>query len=210
MSEVPLLLAVFWAATNPPASLASLPEPFEGVERSRRAALVLAGWVVAAALLVLAALLHGPFLDLLDVSASSFDIAAGIVMLAGAWRPLLRGRAIEEATASLLDASPRAALAPLAVPLRAGPARPRAPPGGPRPATRGGRPAAIAYGDRAGEAPAIAVAAVVSGVAALAMLVGPSLRWRHRHALDAALARLTGALLVAVAVGLIVDGVLNV
>ncbi|MCY4455660.1 MAG: hypothetical protein OXC56_05020 [Chloroflexi bacterium] len=195
MSEVPLLLAVFWAATNPPASLASLPEPFEGVERSRRAALVLAGWVVAAALLVLAALLHGPFLDLLDVSASSFDIAAGIVMLAGAWRPLLRGRAIEEATASLLDASPRAALAPLAVPLLASPAA---------------LAAAIAYGDRAGEAPAIAVAAVVSGVAALAMLVGPSLRWRHRHALDAALARLTGALLVAVAVGLIVDGVLNV
>ncbi len=195
MSEVPLLLAVFWAAINPPASVASLPETFRAIERGRRVRLVLAGWGAAAVLLALAALLHGPFLDLLDVSASSFDIAAGIVMLAGAARPLLRGRAIEEATASLLDASPRGAVVPLAVPLLASPAA---------------LAAAIAYGERAGAAPTIAVAVAVSGVAVLAMVVGPLLRWRHRQPLDEALARLTGALLVVVAIGLIVDGVLSV
>ena len=195
MTDTLLLVAVFWAAINPPASLASLPDSFEGVERHRRTALLIGGWVVAVALLALAVVLRQPFLDLLEVSASSFDIAAGIVMLAGAWRPLLRGRAIEEATASLLDATPRAALAPLAVPLLASPAA---------------LAAAIAYGERSGEGPTIAVAAAVSGVAVLAVVVGPLLRWRHRQPLDAALARLTGALLVAIAVGLIVDGVLNV
>ena len=116
MSDALLLLAVFWAAINPPASVASLPDAFEGIERETRRALAATAWVVAAALLALAALLHGPFLDLLDVSAPSFDIAAGIIMLAGAARPLLRGRAVEEVTASLLDASPRAAIVPLAVP----------------------------------------------------------------------------------------------
>ena len=195
MSEVPLLLAVFWAAVNPPASMASLPEAFPAIERGRRVRLVLAGWGSAAVLLALAALLHGPFLDLLDVSASSFYIAAGIVMLAGAARPLLRGHAVEEATASLLDASPRAAVVPLAVPLLASPAA---------------LAAAIAYGERAGEAPTIVVAVAVSGVAVLAMVVGPLLRWRHRQPLDDALARITGALLVVVAIGLIVDGVLSV
>ncbi len=195
MTDTLLLVVVFWAAINPPASLASLPDSFEGVERRGRTTLVIGGWVVAAALIALATLLRQPWLDLLEVSAPSFDIAAGIVMLAGAWRPLVRGRAIEEGTASLLDASPRAALAPLAVPLLASPAA---------------LAAAIAYGDRAGEGATIVVAAAVSGVAALVMVLGPSLRWRHRQALDAALARLTGALLVAVAVGLIVGGVLNV
>ena len=195
MSEVPLLLAVFWAAINPPATLASLPEAFRAIERGRRGALVLGGWVGAVVLLALAALLHGPFLDLLDVSASSFGIAAGIVMLAGAWRPLLRGRAVEESTASLLDASPRGAIVPLAVPLIASPAA---------------LAAAIAYGERAGAGPTIAVVVAVSGVAVLAMLVGPLLRWRHRQPIDETLARITGALLVVVAIGLIVDGVLSV
>ena len=195
MSDALLLLAVFWAAINPPASVASLPDAFEGIERETRRALAATAWVVAAALLALAALLHGPFLDLLDVSAPSFDIAAGIIMLAGAARPLLRGRAVEEATASLLDASPRAALVPLAVPLLASPAA---------------LAAAIAYGERAGEGPTIVVAVVVSGIAALVIAVGPLLGWRHRQALDDALARITGALLVVVAIGLIVDGVLSV
>ena len=195
MNDTLMLLVVFWAAVNPPAAIASLPAAFEGIERGRRTVLLVGGWVVAATLLALAALLHDPFFDLLDVSAPSFDVAAGIVMLAGAARPLLRGRAIEEATASLLDASPRAALAPLAVPLLASPAA---------------LVAAIAYGERVGEGPTIVAAAAVTGLAALVVGVEPLLRSRHRQAVDAALARLTGALLVVVAIGLIVDGVMSV
>ena len=50
----------------------------------------------------------------------------------------------------------------------------------------------------------------MTGLVALVVGVEPLLRSRHRQAVDAALARLTGALLVVVAIGLIVDGVMSV
>ncbi len=195
MSDVLLLLAVFWAAVNPPASIASLPDGFEGMDPGGRRRLLVGGWLAAGVLLVAATMLHGQFLDLLGVAAPSFDIAAGIVMLAGAWRPLLRGRAIEESTASLLDTSDRAALIPLALPLLASPAA---------------LAAAISHGARVGEGETIVVALVVAGLAALAMGTEPLLQWRHRQPVAGVLARLTGALLVFVAVSLIVDGVFSV
>lgn len=195
MSDVLLLLAVFWAAVNPPASIASLPDGFEGIDGGGRRRLLGAGWLAAGVLLVAATMLHGQFLDLLGVAAPSFDIAAGIVMLAGTWRPLLRGRAVEESTASLLDPSDRAALIPLALPLLASPAA---------------LAAAISHGERVGEGETIVVALVVAGLAALAMGTEPLLQWRHRQAVAGVLARLTGALLVFVAVALIVDGVFSV
>ena len=135
MSDVPLLLAVFWAALNPPASVASLGEPFAALPERRRAGLLATASLVAGALLLLAVVLHEPLLELLEVSPPSFDVAAGLVMLIGAVRPLVRGRAIEEATAATATDGWRAALAPLAVPLLATPA---------------GLAAAVAYGERAG------------------------------------------------------------
>ncbi|MXZ46366.1 MAG: hypothetical protein F4Z08_05145 [Chloroflexi bacterium] len=195
MSDVLLLLAVFWAAVNPPASIASLPDGFESIDPGGRRRLLVGGWLAAGVLLVAATMLHGQFLDLLGVAAPSFDIAAGIVMLAGAWRPLLRGRAIEESTASLLDTSDRAALIPLALPLLASPAA---------------LAAAISHGARVGEGETIVVALVVAGIAALAMGTGPLLQWRQRQAVAGVLARLTAGLLVFIAVALIVDGVFSV
>ncbi len=195
MSDALLLLAVFWAATNPPASIASLPEDFEGIDRAARTRLLVAGWFAAGVLLVVSAMMHGQLLDLLGVAAPSFDIAAGIVMLAGAARPLLRGRAIEESTASLLDASDRAALIPLAVPLLASPAA---------------LAAAISHSERVGEGETIVAALLLAGATALAMRAEPLLQWRHRPVVARVLARLTGGLLVFVAVSLIVDGVLSV
>ena len=195
MGEVPLLLAVFWGALNPPASLASLPDAFTAVARERRARLLLAAWAVAAALLVLAALLHEPLFELLEVSPPSFDVAAGLVMLVGAVRPLVRGRAIDETAASLVGGGWRAALAPLAVPLLATPAA---------------LAAAVSYGERSGEGATISVALAISGLAALLLAAEPLLRPRAGRAVFEALARLSGALLVAAAVGLIVDGVLTI
>lgn len=195
MSDVLLLLAVFWAAVNPPASIASLPDGFEGIDPGGRRRLLVGGWLAAGALLVVATMMHGQLLDLLGVAAPSFDIAAGIVMLAGAWRPLLRGRAVEESTTSLLDTTDRAALIPLGVPLLATPAA---------------LAAAISHGGRVGEGETIVVALVVAGVAALAMGAEPLLQWRHRQAVAGVLARLTGGFLVFIAVALIVDGVFSV
>ena len=195
MSELPLLLAVFWGALNPPASLASLPNSFGGVAREQRARLLVAAWALAAALLALAALLHEPLFDLLEVSPPSFDVAAGIVMLVGAVRPLVHGRAIEETTASLADGGRRSALAPLAVPLLATPAA---------------LAAAVSYGERAGEGATIAVAIAIAGLAALLLAAQPLLGTCVGRAIFEALARLGGALLVVSAIGLIVDGVFTI
>ena len=195
MSELPLLLAVFWGALNPPASVASLPDSFAEVARERRARLLAAAWALAAALLALAALLHEPLFDLLEVSPPSFDVAAGIVMLVGAVRPLVRGRAIEETTASLAGGGWPATVAPLAVPLLATPAA---------------LAAAVSYGERSGAGATIVVAIAIAGLAALLLTAQPLLATRGGRALYEAGARLGGALLVVSAIGLVVDGALTI
>ena len=194
MSELPLLLIVFWAALNPPASAASLASATLPPSRQTDRLLVAAG-AIAAVLLLLAAVLHGPLLDLLDVSAASFDVAAGLVMLAGAARPLLRGRAIEEALASAAGEGRRAVLAPLAVPLLATPAA---------------LAAALSWGERAGEAQTAAAAIVLVALSALWLARAPQPSSRAGRAALDALARLTGVLLAVLAVGLVVRGVLAV
>ena len=194
MSELPLLLIVFWAALNPPASAASLASATLPPSRQTDRLLVAAG-AIAAVLLLLAAVLHGPLLDLLDVSAASFDIAAGLVMLAGAARPLLRGRAIEEGIAAAAGDGRRAVLAPLAVPLLATPAA---------------LAAAISWGERAGEAQTAAAAIVLVALSALWLARAPQPSSRAGRAALDALARLTGVLLAVLAVGLVVRGVLAV
>ena len=194
MSELPLLLIVFWAALNPPASAASLAAAEPLFPRGRAGLLAAAG-AIAAVLLLLAAALHGPLLDLLDVSAASFDVAAGLVMLAGAARPLLRGRAIEEAVAAAAGDGRRAALAPLAVPLLATPAA---------------LAAAISWGEHAGEAQTALAAIVLVALSALWLARAPQPGSRAGRAALDALARLTGVLLAVLAVGLVVRGVLAV
>ena len=194
MSELPLLLIVFWAALNPPASAASL-AAVDALPATQRARLLVAAGAIAAALLLLAAVLHGPLRDLLDVSAASFDVAAGLVMLAGAARPLLRGRAIEEALASAAGEGRRAVLAPLAVPLLATPAA---------------LAAAVSWGERAGEAQTAAAAIVLVALSALWLARAPQPSSRAGRAALDALARLTGVLLAVFAVGLVVRGVLAV
>ena len=194
MSELPLLLIVFWAALNPPASAASLASATLPPSRQTDRLLAAAG-VIAAALLLLAAVLHRPLLDLLDVSAASFDVAAGLVMLAGAARPLLRGRAIEEGIAAAAGDGRRAVLAPLAVPLLATPAA---------------LAAALSWGERAGEAQTAAAAIVLVALSALWLARAPQPSSRAGRAALDALARLTGVLLAVLAVGLVVRGVLAV
>ena len=194
MSELPLLLIVFWAALNPPALAASLASATLPPSRQTDRLLAAAG-VIAAALLLLAAVLHRPLLDLLDVSAASFDVAAGLVMLAGAARPLLRGRAIEEGIASAAGDGRRAVLAPLAVPLLATPAA---------------LAAALSWGERAGEAQTAAAAIVLVALSALWLARAPQPSSRAGRAALDALARLTGVLLAVLAVGLVVRGVLAV
>ena len=83
MADLVLLTVVFSAAMNGPASIASRPEAFADVSRSRRAALAVGAWIAAAAMLAFAVPLHGWLLEVFDISAPTFELAAGVVMLAG-------------------------------------------------------------------------------------------------------------------------------
>lgn len=195
MSELPFLLVVFWAAVNPPASIASLPMSFGERPQAERAHMVAAALVIAGALLVLLAATHEPLLDFLEVSPPSFDVAAGIVMLIGSLRPLWRGRALDATTAALANAGWRASAAPLAVPLLATPAA---------------LAAAISYGERASIGETVAAGLIVVAVCAFGLAMAGALnRGPSRVVLEGA-GRVTGALLVVVAVGLLVDGVLSI
>ncbi len=188
MSELPLLLLAMIAVVNPAAvALAASVEAAPALEQRRW--LALPALALAVALVAAAALLHERWLDALDVSAASFEAAAGFVLLAAALVTLVRGRAVEAGL--LATRSPRGYAAALAFPVSAGPAV---------------LVAAIAYAERGGAGATLAAAAVALVLAALASAAAP-LPLPARSALWLGVAaRTLAALLAVLAVGLIVDG----
>ena len=166
------------AATNPPRVWSALPSPPDRV----RVALV-GGAVTLAAALVLAALASG-LVDLLDISASTFRLGAGLViavvgvhdLIAGAPKPepALRGW--------------RAGLIPLAFPLLINPAF--------------GAAVLAASADHGMATPIVAAAIGVAAVVALATTTEPARVLRGAG-------RIVGAVLVIVGVALAVDGVFS-
>jgi small neutral amino acid transporter SnatA (MarC family) len=88
LSDALLVFAGLLAAVNPLAQ-AARPEPAEG---SQRPSPLLAAAVTAVTGLIVL-VLREPFLDLLELSASSFQLAAGFVMIAAGVPVLLYGRA---------------------------------------------------------------------------------------------------------------------
>lgn len=144
--------------------------------------------------LVIASLLSGPFLGLLDVSAESFQFAAAAIMAPPALRLLGNGDSMSPLSARE-DSGSRFWLVPIAMPLLAGPAA---------------IAAAIAYAGRFGEDTATVASAVVLAASASILLAGPLLeRLVHRAGLTL-LGRLSGALLIVIAVELAIDGVRSV
>jgi multiple antibiotic resistance protein len=162
-----------------------------GKRHSRTATL---GSLSAFAVLVLAAALSGPFLGLLDVSAESFQFAAGAVMAPSAFRLLVTGDSMSPANARDESGS-RYWLVPVAMPLLAGPAS---------------IASAVSYAARFGEATVVSASALALAGAAVVLVVAPTLeRLVHPAGLHF-LGRLSGALLIVVAVELAVDGVRSV
>jgi multiple antibiotic resistance protein len=152
--------------------------------------MVLGAPAAAFAVLAVFAGVSGPLLDWLDVSPESFQFAAGAAMFPLALRLILLGD-----SASLPERLPTYAWAvPLAVPMLAGPSS---------------IIAAVSYAARFGEGEAILASAVVLTVTA-AMFA--ALHWFERLPLVVvqAAARLSGGLLVLIAVELAVDGVRSV
>ena len=180
MSDGIRLFLIFLAAINPPAIALSTPALSSAVRR-RAVALAL---VVAGVIYILAALTAERFLDALDIAPETFRIAAAIVMAPAGMYAIFRARVAAESA----EESWRAGVFPLAVPLLVSPAA---------------LAAAISIGVDDGAGKAAAALAVPLVLAAGLAFAGAG-RWRP--AADG-LARMLGALLVALAVALVVDGV---
>ena len=178
------LVFFFFAAINPAAiALAMDRRGEDGDPRAR--------WQLPAIGLAIAAVVYGAvafgaerILDGLDIEPESFRVAAGIVMAAVGVFAIWRGAP----DTSGAGVGWQAAVFPLALPLLVSPA---------------GLMAAVTYGADDGGGKAFGALAVSLAIAAV--LLVSRLR-RGMPALDA-VARTTGALLVAVAAGLVVDGV---
>ncbi len=160
---------------------------------ARRTALAVAGAALALGLLAAAALLSDPVLDWLDVSGENFQLAAGLIMLPQALQLLWKGESltVEQAHGAWYVG----ALSPLAVPVLAGPAS---------------MAAALAYSSRYGDGEIIGASALVLGASAAVLLAAAWLGRRLAPLGFATLGRFSGALLVAIAVELVVDGVQSV
>jgi small neutral amino acid transporter SnatA (MarC family) len=147
--------------------------------------------ITALIVLLVAVLLAGPFLGFLDVSAENFQAGAAVIMAPLAVRLLWSGRSLGLSEV----ATSRPWLLPLAIPGLAGPAS---------------LAAVVAYSGRYGEADA-ATAVAIAIVAASAMLyAGGFLQHALGELAIGVLGRLSGALIVAIAIELAVDGVRSV
>jgi len=183
-----------FAAIAPLGGLIATGEMTGSMRAEPRLTLIGAAACLAFALLGVSAVLGEPFSDLLDVAPESFPLAAGVAMLPVAARLLWRGESVTlEDTANVPDW--RLVLVPLTVPVLAGPA-----------AIAG----ALSYGTRFGLAETIAGAGIALVVSVALLAVAPVASKRMRREELRALGRLSGLLLVAIAVELIVDGVQTV
>jgi len=147
--------------------------------------------ISALAVLIVAVLLTDPFLGFLDVSGENFQAGAAVIMAPLAARLLWSGRSLglSEVTTS------RPWLLPLAIPGLAGPAS---------------LGAVVAYSGRYGEADAAAAVAIALVAASALLYAGGSLQRILGERAIGVLGRLSGALIVAIAVELAVDGVRSV
>ena len=188
MSALALLILAMLAAVNPPAVMLAATRS-EAPLRARRRRLALPAFALALAVVGGGALLHDRWLDLLEVSAASFSLAAGIVMLAAGVPALLRGRSVEAGL--LATDSGRAYASALAVPVLASPAA---------------LAAAVAYAGRDGAGATLAATALALAAAAVASALAQAPLTARRELGIALAARALAALLVVLGAGLVVDG----
>ncbi len=147
--------------------------------------------ITALIILLVAVLLTDPFLGFLDVSGENFQAGAAVIMAPLAVRLLWSGRSLGLSEVAMS----RPWLLPLAIPGLAGPAS---------------LGAVVAYSGRYGEADA-ATAVVIAIVTAGALLYAGGFLQRALGELAiGVLGRLSGALIVAIAVELAVDGIRSV
>ncbi len=160
-------------------------------EASRAGRTLLLAVITALAVLLVAVVLTDPFLGFLDVSGESFQAAAAVIMAPLAVRLLWSGRSLGLSEV----ATSRPWLLPLAIPGLAGPAS---------------LGIVVAYSGRYGEADAAAAIVIAIVVTSALLYAGPFLQRTLGERAIGVLGRLSGALIVAIAVELAIDGVRSV
>ncbi len=188
MSDYLRLVVIFFAAINPAAVVMAMRADGTTEDRQRRWQAPLLAAAIALALYAFAAGGAERFLDWLQIEPESFRVAAGVVMATGGVYTVWFGRWGNHSN----DAGGiSGAVFPLGLPLLAGPA---------------GLIAAISYGVDDGAGKTIG-AVSVAVVLAAGLLIA---RTNKAETMLDALARITGALLVVIAAGLIVSGVRDI
>jgi small neutral amino acid transporter SnatA (MarC family) len=185
LNEYLRLLAAFFAAVNPAAVAMALAAPKDDGRDARKPwTMGFLGAGVATVLFFAAVLVASPLLDWLQIEPETFRIAAGIVMAVSGAYTIWFGRWGRHTD----DVGRLAPVFPLGLPLLAGPA---------------GLMAALSYSVDEGAGQTFGAIVVWIVVGAILVVARPP---KSGAALDA-IARITGALLVAIAAGLVVSGV---
>ncbi len=181
----------FFAILDPPGNLLVYYLLTEHLRVRERVTVALAAVLAAGALLTVFALGGRQALDFLGISAESFRVAAGLLLLAPAYRMVSEGQpldAVQRQTATPLEL----ALVPLAMPLLAGP---------------GALATAIAFADaRGGAGTTIVAFTTVLALTFAAFLAADRLLAWVGHAGLRLVSRLVGILLFTIAVELVLDG----
>jgi multiple antibiotic resistance protein len=185
------LLGLF-AAISPAGAAPVFLQLFPTV-RERATAAALAA-LVAIVALIFVTLAGDPFIDWLDISPESFQLAAAAIMTPHAMHLLWTGESLSVRGAGAYGPLP-AWFIPLGVPLLAGPAA---------------MAASLSYGTRFGAEVAIGAAALVLVVAVLWTFAEGRLERIYGRVGAGVLARLTGLLLIIIAVEMALDGIRSV
>jgi len=190
MTEFARITVILLLAMNAAAVSARVPPQISAMPAGRRGAMLAAATAVAAGVVALLAVLHGPLLDGLDVEPETFRVAAGVIAAVGGLRVFAAPRRLAPTPGGWAGA-----LTPLAFPLILTPEL----------AVLG---VSYAADDGIAKSMAALVAAGVLSCGLTVFLTGRSDAW-HRT-LIAGTARFIGAVLVVAGVGLVVDGVRSI
>ncbi len=162
----------------------------QGLPWPRRALVAGLACLAAFLMLLVFGLAGEEVLDFLGITAASFQVAAGLLLVPPAYRLVERGQPLEVTEEGGLDVV-QVALVPLATPLLAGP---------------GAIATTVSFSQTLGAGTALAAAAAVLAISFLVFALANALLRLMGASLLRLLSRLVGILLVAIAVDLVLEG----
>lgn len=193
MDDLLRALVAFFAIIDPIGNLLVFHLFMQTASGRDRAVAALIAVGAAFAMLVVFALAGTQVLEFLGISADSFRIAAGLLLLPPAFRLVMEGQPTEADESSLRPTD--LALVPLATPLIAGP---------------GALAATISFAESVGVGVTVAAFSAVLGFSLIAFLASGTVFKVLGAQVLRLLARIVGILLFAIAVDFVVDGVVAI